>query len=95
MELGMTATRKPELIVERDVCYDAFPVHAQRVVDQFKLTVEDKIDGPAERMWLVKFEGKSLCISWDEWLFVVTVMPWEGTPAEVIHELHRRASPVS
>lgn len=91
MELSQTATGKPKIVVARDVSYEAFPYVAQEFVDRFGLSIDEKIDGPAERMWLVQFEGNALCVSWDEWFFEVSVMPWGDTPGDVILELHRRA----
>jgi hypothetical protein len=91
MELSKIATGKPELIIARDVSYESFPSHAQQFVDKFGLTIEKKIDGPAERMWLVRFDGDTLCVSWDVWFLEVTVMAWDDTSADVLFELHRRA----
>ena len=91
MELDNTATGKPELIIARDVSYEMFAFHAQEFVDRFGMKIEREIDGIAERLWLVKFDGHTLCISWDDWLYEVTVMAWKNTPDEVIFELHGRA----
>ena len=91
MELAQTATGKSQLVVARDVDYEGFPGHAQELVNRFKMTVERKVDGPGERLWLVKFEGNTLCVSWDDWFFEVTLMSWEDTPDDVIVELHKRA----
>jgi hypothetical protein len=90
VELDKTATGKPKLVVARGVSYESFPGWAQAFVDQFGMTIEKKIDGPAERMWLVRFEGNPLCVSWDDWFSEVTVIPWGQTPGDVILELHRR-----
>ena len=91
MRLSQTATGKPGIVVADGVEYQSFEQHAQAVVDQFDMTVVRKIDGPGERMWLVKYEGHDLCVSWDDWFGEVTIMAWQDTPDELIEKLHKRA----
>jgi hypothetical protein len=87
LRLSKTATGKPELIVCPQCDWDEFPRYADAVVNQFGMMITRQIDGVDVRMWLVKLNQAEYCISWDDWMYEVSLMCWGDTPDNALDQL--------
>jgi hypothetical protein len=81
VRLDTTATGRAIAILCPDCEWDEFPTHAQKAVDDFGLTVTERIDSlTGERLWIAVQGDDQFCISWDHWMREVTIMAWQSTP---------------
>jgi hypothetical protein len=87
LRYSLSATGKPCLAVGPECDSDAFPARATEVVDRLGLVVDEKIDGLDERLWIVRKDGNTFCISWDVWFLGVCITAWESTPESAIVDL--------
>lgn len=79
-----TATGKACIEVGSQCESEEFAARALEIVDHFRMVVEERIDGFDERLWIVRKDHNTFCISWDVWLSVVSIMAWESTPESAI-----------
>ena len=84
LRYSTTVTGKACIEVGSQCESEEFPTRAQEVVDHFQMVVEERIDGFDERLWIVRKDHNTFCISWDVWLSVVSIMAWESTPESAI-----------
>jgi hypothetical protein len=82
-----TATGKACVAFGPECESDAFPARAQEIAERFGLVVDEKIDGLDERLWIVRKDNNTFCISWDIWIPEVSIMAWESTPESAIVHL--------
>ncbi|MBK7586245.1 MAG: hypothetical protein IPI67_39425 [Myxococcales bacterium] len=78
------------LVLARGVSFEEFPAHAQPFVDVVRAHIEQRVDGPDERLWLLKVGAHSLSISWDGSDPDVIVMAADDTPDSALSGLADR-----
>lgn len=84
MKITKTATGKDQIVAQENVAYAMFQKIAQDICKDLNFIIKNQIIATSEQMYIVTHNGYELCVSWDDWLEEVTIMPWGTTPDDYI-----------
>ena len=90
LQITRMASGDDALVLTERVGWEAFPAYAVAVLRLIDGAVVERVDGPVERVWIVKVNGQLFWLAYDDWPASVSLESQDHAASALIPRIRQQ-----